>query len=279
MPIKSRRYSETTLKKLFSLAHNQCSFPECTQKISREDRDDFEVNICHIEDANPGGRYRENMTDDERRRYDNLILLCPIHHVETNDESKYSVEDLKQMKINHHIKMEAIYSSERKLDHRQSYLISVVNKISSSDLFSDSDKPKSIESFDISKKIEFNNVKRYKPIIREYGAYSKKLNVLYVEIEKQGSYKKELLLQNIRSLYLAAQNEVLKEDYSIENIQANADNLIEAVEKSLWDLIEKKSEELHENVIYEAINPCLSVILVDAFMRCKILEEPPKNDS
>lgn len=279
MPIKSRAYSPTTLKKLFSLAHNQCSFPECTQKISREDRDDFEVNICHIEDAKQGGRFRENMTEDERRSYDNLILLCPIHHIETNDETKYSVEDLKQMKINHHIKMSGIYSSERKLDQRQSYLISVINKISSSNLFSDSGKNQPTESFEPDKKIEFNKIKRYKPIIREYSAYFGKLNKLYVEIEEQGSYKKELLLQNIRSLYLTAQREVLKEDFSIENIQANADNLIEAVEKSLWDLIEKKSDELNENVVYEAINPSLSVILVDAFMRCKILEEPPKNDN
>jgi ribosomal protein L15E len=41
------------------------------------------------------------MTNDQRRRYDNLILLCPNHHVITNDENIYTVAVLKKMKSDH----------------------------------------------------------------------------------------------------------------------------------------------------------------------------------
>jgi len=67
MAIGPRDYKPSTIKKLFSLAHNECSFPTCPQKIAREDRDDFTVNICHIEAAEEGGeRFRKEMTNEER---------------------------------------------------------------------------------------------------------------------------------------------------------------------------------------------------------------------
>lgn len=218
------------------------------------------------------------MTDEERRSYDNLILLCTIHHTETNDEKKYPVEALKQMKIDHHIRMSAMYSNGS-LNSRQSYLVKVINQISSSDLFENLDTRNGTDSFNIQDKISFNSVKRYKPIIEEYGVYQGKLTQIYTEIEDQGSAKKEVLLRNIKELYLKAKGKLLNGNHTIEMIQTHADDLIEEVEKGLWELIEKKSDNLDETILYEAINPCLSVILVDAFMRCKILEEPPKNDS
>ena len=36
--------------------------------------------IAHIRDAMPGNRYDPAMTNDERRAFQNLILLCKPHH-------------------------------------------------------------------------------------------------------------------------------------------------------------------------------------------------------
>ena len=55
-------------------------------------------------------------------------------------------------------------------------------------------------------------------------------------------------------------------------IRQNVDNIIEDIEHQLLEMIEK--DEKHDE---EDINFGISVIMVDAFMRCKILEEP-END-
>lgn len=58
--------------------------------------------MCHIESALPGGeRFNINQTNDERRSYNNLMLLCYPHHIATNDVHSYTVEKLKEMKAEH----------------------------------------------------------------------------------------------------------------------------------------------------------------------------------
>jgi hypothetical protein len=37
--------------------------------------------ICHIEgEGGKSARYNPNMTQEERKSFNNLILLCPTHH-------------------------------------------------------------------------------------------------------------------------------------------------------------------------------------------------------
>lgn len=62
------------------------------------------VDIAHISGALPGApRYDESMTDDERRGYANLILLCVPHHktVDRLHPEKYSVDELGRWKREH----------------------------------------------------------------------------------------------------------------------------------------------------------------------------------
>ena len=90
-----------TVKKLFALSGNKCSFPDCDNSIFDENGT-LIGEICHIEAANPSGeRYNPDQTDKERNSDENLILLCPIHHKVTNDVSIYTVERLKAMKESH----------------------------------------------------------------------------------------------------------------------------------------------------------------------------------
>ncbi|TKC01727.1 hypothetical protein FA045_05595 [Pedobacter cryotolerans] len=117
----------------------------------------------------------------------------------------------------------------------------------------------------------YNNVILFKPIIEEYAVYQGKLNKLYEEIEKQGSTKKEFLLQNIKYIYLKEKGKYK----DLEEIRSNADIIIENIEKELWKIIENSSNPI-SNLPIEAIKIGLLIIMVDAFMRCNILEEPPK---
>lgn len=57
----------------------------------------------------PGGeRFNPNMTNEDRRSFDNLMLMCHHHHVVTDDVERYNVEKLKEMKRNHEAKYSGI---------------------------------------------------------------------------------------------------------------------------------------------------------------------------
>jgi hypothetical protein len=97
--------STTTLTKLILASAAKCAFPGCNQQLIENDQ--LIGQICHIEAASSGGqRYNPDQSDDERRSYENLILLCANHHKVTDDESEYTVEKLKAMKKAHEQQVE-----------------------------------------------------------------------------------------------------------------------------------------------------------------------------
>lgn len=115
-----------TIRALFARSGNQCAFPGCAQRLINE-KNQFIGQICHIEAALPQGeRYNPNQTDDERRGYENLILLCYPHHIETNNVSEYTAEKLKSLKREHEVRFEradfvideaALYNIMSEMDH------------------------------------------------------------------------------------------------------------------------------------------------------------------
>ena len=97
--------STTTITKLILASGARCAFPNCSQRLVENDQ--LIGQICHIEAAAPAGqRYNSEQSDNERRAFDNLILLCANHHKVTDDINIYTVEKLKQMKHVHETKME-----------------------------------------------------------------------------------------------------------------------------------------------------------------------------
>ena len=93
--------STATVKKLFALSGNQCTNPDCRNKLISGDS--IVGEICHIEAAEKDGpRYNSNSTDDYRRNYKNLILLCPICHTKVDkDAAFYHTVLLQEWKKNH----------------------------------------------------------------------------------------------------------------------------------------------------------------------------------
>jgi hypothetical protein len=274
---QSRNYSYLTIKRLYSLSGNHCAFPKCDVKfLNWEDETNFS-NICHIEDANPNthkaDRFNPNISDKERADYQNLILLCPNHHTETNDPNKYSVKSLKEMKREHEKNIASLQNGQNIIAKYPSVLSILINQIGSS-LLEDEFENICKNAPSTEEKILYNNVDIYKPIIKEYSNYQGKLNGIYEEIEKQGSSKKSFLLQNIKSLYLKE-----KGKYSnIDEIRKNADLIFENIENEIWKILESSSN-LSPSLPIESIKMGILIVMVDAFMRCKILEEPIKNDS
>jgi len=61
--------------------------------------------VCHIEAANKlGERFNPNQSNEDRRQFENLILLCQRHHKETNDVVRFPSSVMKQMKASHEAK-------------------------------------------------------------------------------------------------------------------------------------------------------------------------------
>ncbi|MEP1229091.1 MAG: hypothetical protein ABJG88_00300 [Litorimonas sp.] len=93
-----------TIRRLFALSGNQCAYPECEHILINE-HGAFVSQICHIEAAEEEGqRYNPDMSDENRRSFENLLLMCYRHHVETNDVEKFTVRTLQGMKNRHEIK-------------------------------------------------------------------------------------------------------------------------------------------------------------------------------
>lgn len=264
----SRYYTDQTLKKLYALSGNECAFPSCEKRLLNE-RNAKDSNICHIEAANSNGqRYNPNMTDDERADYENLILLCVQHHDETNDVLKYTVDILKDMKKNHESKF-----LHQRLKNNLSMLKNTINALSNLDIEDYPDTPE-LNITDPMEKIHFNELKRNASVIQEYKVFHTKLNTLYNELEKQGSIKKEKLLKNIKLIYDKIKGEfILDSANPIAIIKANSDIIFDRVYDELFKKMED-SQFFEEDIVLG-----LRLIMIDAFIRCKILEEPINNAS
>ena len=270
---QARNYSLLTVKRLFALSRNSCAFPGCNVTFLNSENDTNFSNICHIEDAHQNlhksDRFNPSMTDDERRDFKNLILLCPVHHIETNNTDKYTVSVLREMKKDHESQTVQTWAGQNLLGKYPSALNTVIGHIGV-DFFSGEIPLEPITAPDPEYKIQYNAVHRYKSIIEEYKIYQGRLSKIYDEIERIGSTKKELVLRNIKNLYLKEKSKFR----SFDELKENADQIISNVESQLWKVIER-SQNANKNLPIEAVEISLLIILVDAFMRCSILEEPP----
>jgi hypothetical protein len=101
--------TQVTLKQLFASSGNRCAFQGCKQPIIAEDGSVL-GEVCHIQAANPGGqRYNKEQTDEQRRDFQNLLLLCPTHHKVTDNVRIYTVQVLQEMKRLHERKFRNKY--------------------------------------------------------------------------------------------------------------------------------------------------------------------------
>jgi hypothetical protein len=265
--------SAKTVKKLYALSGNRCAFPDCKESFFSPDNDNDinRSNICHIEAALPGGeRYNQDSSPEYRNSYENLILLCPNHHTATNDVQKYTVEELRKMKKSHEDKVMKEGVAQNKLAHNPSVLGMVIQRIEQSEMFALNEESEPKNAPNTEEKISYNHVVRYKYLIEEYSKYQAKLNKLYEEFEAQGLQKRAGLLAFLRSLYLQERGK-----YSTtENIQAYADDIIDGVRAEMQAAVYRSDD--NTELSYELIEMGILVVLVDAFMCCRILEEPSK---
>lgn len=91
-----------TVKRLFAVSGNICAFLKCTMPLI-DGSGSVIGQICHIKGKNAGSaRYDIAQTNEQRNAFENLIVMCLVHHkVIDDDEESYPVEKLQKLKIAH----------------------------------------------------------------------------------------------------------------------------------------------------------------------------------
>ena len=99
--------TDKTRKILWGRSGNRCAICKGELVVDATTTDDESVvgDECHIISSRPSGpRYDDSFPQEKLDTYQNLILLCRVHHkmVDDQDES-YTVDILRQMKANHEV--------------------------------------------------------------------------------------------------------------------------------------------------------------------------------
>ena len=151
-----RQYTPKTLKILFGSSGNQCAHPECTNNViepATEESDAAVIaQICHIYAFSTNGpRGKTGLTNEELNSPENLILLCPNHHVVVDKQHEtYPIELLKQWKREHEAKVR---------ENRISADLDIVWE----NMFSRSDLPKELVDEKIKDEIDILRKSRFFP--------------------------------------------------------------------------------------------------------------------
>jgi hypothetical protein len=254
-----RDYTSLTLKRLYGKSGNCCAYPKCQVELIYETGNLSD--ICHIEALNAEGpRYNSSpdITAQDRNSEPNLILLCKNHHhiIDQKDEDGspyYSTVQLKAMKQRH----EELFAQSRQQlfnSKRQSILAQIVRSLSS--FRHQGPTPKWPLSFEIETKLHFNQVDRYYGIIEKFAPYSPLLDQLYDVLD---SAQFEDVLSCINNIYLLSKRR-----------NESADETLDRTQEALLGKL--SGEGIFE--YSEELEICSLIVIVDAFMRCKILDEP-----
>ena len=95
-----RNYSINTIKRLFAMSGNRCSYQGCREEIFTNGV--LIGDIIHIEALRPGEpRHNSNQTDSQRNAFDNLMVMCKNHHAIIDNDQSHTVNLLKKWKSSH----------------------------------------------------------------------------------------------------------------------------------------------------------------------------------
>ena len=143
-----------------------------------------------------------------------------------------------------------------KLDSNLAAVINILSK----EQWDDNNQSSKINSFEISRKITFNELDKAKSLVEEYCIYYKKVDEKYSEFDLQGLNKSFYVLQAIRKEYLLLKH--------LENADLIFSTVIERVKDKVMISLN------FDPIPIDELELCIDILVVDAFIRCKIFENP-----
>lgn len=141
----------------------------------------------------------------------------------------------------------------------ESNLSSVINILSKENL-APVDLNANINSFEIDRKIDFNNLNTSKEIINDYKYSHHIVDKIYSEFDKSGCNKSISVLNTIKG------------EYNKHSLESSGDELFNLVISNISERILQSSN--FEKIPQEEMEMCVGILVVDAFIRCKIFKNP-----
>jgi len=143
-----------------------------------------------------------------------------------------------------------------KLDSNLATIINILSK----EQWDEANQITAVNSFEIDRKIKFNDLKNAKDTIKEYCVYYQKIDEKYAEFDTKGVNKSNSVLASIKREYLKFKN------------QDDADSIFSSVINSVKNKVLNSSN--YEEIPIDELELCVDILVVDAFIRCKIFENP-----
>lgn len=151
------------------------------------------------------------------------------------------------------------------VSHRvESNLASVVILLAKEDWSHDNPLPET-QAFEIEEKITHNKLNLARFIVDDYKLHCVRVDKIYQEFDRQGANKTLSVLNYMRAEYIKNKH------------AATADELFFRVVKQVQDRILVSANYKHMQT--EELELCVNILVVDAFIRCKIFENPVKGGS
>ena len=151
-------------------------------------------------------------------------------------------------------------STEISPEKVESNLAAIIHIISKEDLNKDDSFDYQANAFDVEGKIDHNKLKGARTIIDDYKVHYGKVDKIYSEFDKQGVNKSISVLNSIRK------------DYIVHKSKLSDDDLFFKIFDCVIDRVKNSSN--YASLPYEELEQCVNILVVDAFIRCKIFENP-----
>ena len=117
-----------------------------------------------------------------------------------------------------------------------------------------------INSFEIDRKIAYNKINSAKSIIDDYSVHYGRVDKIYTEFDSRGNNKSSSVLSTIRQEYVKNKG-ILSDDELFFKVISNVQ------EKVL-------NSSNYTSIPIDELELCINILVVDAFIRCKIFENP-----
>jgi hypothetical protein len=188
---------------------------------------------------------------------------------QTTEKGQNQVADAIHNNISHHHYNVSPEYVQKLMPSDLAVIIPALIPLISDDSWSDSSGKK---EYEVEEKITLNSVVKYAELIREYSGYSVVIEKVYDEQPD----RKRAFLQGIRNHYLLYKGELFKQNPQTPKkdvIQNHADSIIDFLNQKLTDEYTSSSNASPE-ITTERLQHCITMIVVAAFIDCKILENP-----
>lgn len=178
---------------------------------------------------------------------DKNSILSKIRGLDINDQER----------IYGFVKKELVTEVDSlKLD---SNLATVINILSKED-WNKKESLAEIKSYEIDRKISYNNLDSAKLIIDDYSLHYNRVDKIYTVFDTQGSNKSYSVFSTIRQEYAKLKGKLSDDQLFFEVISKVQQKVLNSSNYSV--------------IPFDELELCINILVVDAFIRCKIFENP-----